>query len=58
MEVPVTLSREAIAEFKRIYQLEFGTALSDDEAQEMALRLLRVFDLLTRPANPEKESKP
>jgi hypothetical protein len=49
MEAPRQLSRQAIDDFKRIYQAEFGEMLSDDEAQEMALRLLRVFDLLSRP---------
>jgi hypothetical protein len=59
MQVEKQLSQEAVDEFKRIYQLEFGEALTDDAAQEMALRLLRVFDLLTRrvPAEP-KETPP
>ena len=43
------LSPKAIKEFKAIYQDEFGEALSDAEAQAMGLRLLRLFDLLTRP---------
>jgi hypothetical protein len=54
MDPAITLSREALEEFKRIYQSEFGEALTDAEAQEMGLRLLRVFDLLSRPL-PEDE---
>jgi hypothetical protein len=54
MDRPMALSRESIESFKRIYQSEFGRSLADDEAEEMALRLLRVFDLLTRPF-PEED---
>lgn len=43
------LSPKAIKAFKAIYQDEFGEALSDAEAQAMGLRLLRLFDVLTRP---------
>jgi len=50
METPKQLSREAIEEFKAHYKAEFGTVLSDDEVQEMAMRLLRFFGILTRPS--------
>lgn len=43
---PEQLSREAIDEFKAIYQAEFGAVLSDDEAREIATRLLRFFGIL------------
>ena len=49
MEVPQYLSREAIAEFKVIYQEEFRQNISDDEAQAIAFRLLRLFDRLLQP---------
>jgi len=49
------LSRESVQSFKQIYQSEFGKLLSDDEAEEMALRLLRLFDLLTRPIPEEND---
>jgi len=42
------LSREAIEEFKAIYQEEFGEVLSDDEVQEIATRLLRFFGILRK----------
>jgi hypothetical protein len=48
METPNQLSREAIEEFKAIYQEEFGETLSDDEVQEIAMRLLRFFGILNK----------
>jgi hypothetical protein len=45
---PQQLSREAIEDFKAIYQEEFGEVLSDDEVQEIAMRLLRFFGILTK----------
>lgn len=49
VEAPQQLSREAIAEFKAIYREEFRQNISDDEARETALRLLRLFDRLLQP---------
>ena len=46
MKTPQQLSCEAIEEFRAIYQEEFGKRLSDDEVQEIALRLLRFFGIL------------
>ena len=46
MKTPQQLSRRAIDEFKAIYKEEFGKSLSDDEVQEIALRLLRFFGIL------------
>ena len=48
MKAPNQLSREAIDEFKAIYQEEFGEVLSDDEVQEIAMRLLRFFGILNK----------
>ena len=48
MKTPQQLSREAIEEFKAIYQEEFGQTLSDEEVQEIALRLLRFFGILNQ----------
>ena len=56
MKTPQQLSRQAIDEFKSIYQEEFGQNLSDDEVQEIALRLLHFFGILFQPpsdTNPE-----
>ncbi len=49
MEAPQQLSRQAVEDFKAIYRDEFGEDIADDEAQEIALRLLRLFDLLLQP---------
>ena len=49
MKTPQQLSREAIEEFKVIYQEEFDQTLTDDEVQEIATRLLRFFGILSRP---------
>jgi hypothetical protein len=48
MKTPQQLSREAIEEFKAIYQEEFGEILSDDEVQEIAMRLLRFFGIMNK----------
>jgi hypothetical protein len=48
MNTPQQLSREAIEEFRAIYQEEFGEILSDDEVQEIAMRLLRFFGILNK----------
>jgi GGDEF domain-containing protein len=49
MKTPQQLSRKAIDEFKAIYLDEFGHELSDDEVQEIAMRLLRFFGILAKP---------
>jgi hypothetical protein len=48
MKTPNQLSREAIEEFKAIYQEEFGELLSNDEVQEIAMRLLRFFGIMNK----------
>jgi hypothetical protein len=53
MKTPQQLSRQAIDEFKAIYQDEFGKRLSDDEVQEIALRLLRFFGILNQSLSDE-----
>ncbi len=49
MKTPPPLSRPAIDEFKAIYHEEFGAVLSDGEVQEIALRLLQFFGILSEP---------
>jgi len=58
MKTPQQLSREAIDEFKAIYKLEFDQTLSDDEVQEVALRLLRFFGILQESLPNDPASKP
>lgn len=43
------LKREAIQEFKAIYERKHGRKLTDEEAEEMATCLLRVVSILYRP---------
>ena len=47
MKTPQQLSRDAIEEFRDMYQAEFGEVLTDDEVREIARRLLRFFGFLT-----------
>jgi hypothetical protein len=48
MKTPQQISRVAIDEFKKIYEEEFGEQLSDDQVQEIAVRLLRFFGILSK----------
>ena len=57
MKTPQQLSREAIEEFRSIYEEEFGQRLSDDEVQEIAMRLLRFFGILNQPAPDEEQDQ-
>ena len=57
MKTPQQLSRQAIDEFKAIYQEEFGQSLTDDEVQTIALRLLRFFGILRQPLPDEAPDK-
>ncbi len=45
----ISLSKEAIDEFKQIYKKEFGKDLSDYEALKMGTDLLRLFKVIYRP---------
>ena len=56
MKTPQQLSREAIEEFRTIYEEEFGKRLTDDEVQEIAIRLLRFFGILNEPS-PEESAE-
>jgi len=53
MKTTQQLSQEAIEEFRVIYREEFGRALSDDEVQEIAIRLLRFFGILLEPSSDQ-----
>lgn len=48
------LTQQDIEELKQIHQKNFGETLSDDEAWEIANRLLRFFDFLL--SSPVRES--
>jgi len=50
------LSQQAIDDFRTIYEQEFHKVLSDDEVQEIAVRLLRFFGILSQP-DPGKKKR-
>ena len=52
MEAVQPFSRQAIDELKEIHAMEYGSALSDAEAQELSARLLNLFALLLQ--SPEQ----
>ena len=47
MDQAQKLSKEAIEEFKQIYHREFMEMLPDAAAEELAIRILRLFSLLS-----------
>ena len=51
------ISREALAEFKRIWRDEYGTDISDAEAMPKAVALLNLFDLVYRPITKAQAEK-
>jgi hypothetical protein len=42
------ISDEALDEFVEIYRQEFGEDISQDEASEMAIRILTLYTLLSK----------
>jgi hypothetical protein len=46
--LPRKLSLEALREFKEIYLEEFGETLTDDEAEAIAVRVIRFFRILAQ----------
>ncbi len=43
------LSKKAITEYQAIYKKEFGVELSDQQAQEQGMKVLRFFRLIYQP---------
>jgi len=43
------LSQQAIEEYKAIYKKEFGEDITDAEAEEQGMKLLRLFKIIYRP---------
>ena len=52
-----TLSRTAIDEFKEIYRRDYGEELSDQEASEMANRVLRYYAAVSRLLLSDEDKK-
>lgn len=51
------LNREQVEEFKKIYKEEFCEDLTDAEAEEMATRVVRLYELLSRPLPSERKDE-
>lgn len=49
------LSFEAISEFKKIYEQEFGEKISDAEAQMLGNQLLNLFEVIYRPLKEDRK---
>ena len=47
-------SKEAVEEFKEIYKDKSAKELSDQEAYDMAINLLRAFEAVYRPIPKDK----
>jgi len=43
------ISREALDEFKKIWRVEYGEEITDEEAMPKAIALLALFDVVYRP---------
>ena len=51
------LTQEDLEEFKAIYKEEYGAEISNAEAQEMAMRLLRVLKVIMDVCDQETPPK-
>lgn len=51
----MSLSQKAIEELKEIHKKEFGEELTNEEAWDMGLSLLKLFKTLSRPPIPKQE---
>lgn len=49
------ITTEALEEFKEIYRKEFKENISDEEALEMAQRVLRLFMLINKYSSSEQK---
>ena len=45
------LSKDAVNEYKQIYQDDYGVSLPDKEAAEKALNFLKIFKLIYQPVS-------
>ncbi len=47
------ISKESLDKFKAIYKKEFGKDLNDQDALELATKLLRLVELIYKPMTKE-----
>ena len=50
----MAVSHEDLREFMRLYKEEFGTEITEDEAREMASRLINLYLKLMEPLPSER----
>ncbi len=51
----MTLHKEQLEEFKRLYKIEYGEDICDDMARELATNLVLLFKEIYRPIPPDFE---
>ncbi len=51
------VSKDRIEELRRLYKDPYGQDLSEEEARDMALRLVELYRLLMRPLPGEKKHR-
>lgn len=51
------LSKESIEEFRVIYAKEFGKIITEEEALEMATRLVNLYQIIYRPLPDKKKPR-
>ena len=49
------LTEKHIQEYRRIHQAEFGEVISDQEAREIAVRVIQLYEILVRPLPDEEQ---
>jgi hypothetical protein len=51
----MTIPKEQLEEFKRLYKIEYGKDISNDKARELLINLVLLFKQIYRPIPPEYE---
>jgi flagellin-specific chaperone FliS len=47
------LTDQDVQEYKRVHEEEFGELISDDEAREIATRVIQLYEILIQPLPDE-----
>jgi hypothetical protein len=56
IHTPMALDQNAIDELKKIHFQEFGEELTNEEAWDMGISLLRLFKTLSRKCSPSEKN--
>ncbi len=57
LDKKITISKQAIQEFKEIYKKESGKEISDNDAYDMAMNLLLAFKAVYKPIPKDQEKE-